>query len=150
MDANDRFPEDAAEIGFSLEPVAPRPELRARLMAKIKANPQFTPESLVRADEGKWTPIGVPGVAIKPLFRDPQSKLTTMLVRMDPGASLPSHHHGDAEQCLVLEGDVQWRDQVYTKGDFIVAGKESVHPAIRTVNGNLLLIISGHNEFIAA
>jgi hypothetical protein len=47
----------------------------------------------------------------------------------------------------VLKGDIGWGDLVYEEGDFIVMGKGTKHPEIRTINGNLLLLISGRTEF---
>ena len=47
----------------------------------------------------------------------------------------------------MLKGDIGWGDLVYEEGDFIVMAKHTKHPEIRTINGNLLLLISGRTEF---
>jgi anti-sigma factor ChrR (cupin superfamily) len=142
--------DDAPELGLSLDPVQPRPGLRAELMSRITRNPHFKPAHLLRAGEGAWLDAGIEGIQYRPLYEDSVTKLTTVLLKMAPGAKYPSHHHGEAEQCLVLEGDVQWADQVYRAGDFLVASKDTVHPVIQTQGGNVLLLIMGHNEFVSA
>ena len=142
--------EALALMGEGVKPVAPPPSAKNRLMARISAWETLKPISDVRRNEANWIPGGAPGVDIKPLFRDKSTGRNTVLVRMQPGARLPAHHHGDDEQCLVLEGDVRWGDLVYEKGDFIVMGKDSNHPEIHSVHGNLLLIMAGHNEFLRA
>jgi anti-sigma factor ChrR (cupin superfamily) len=69
---------------------------------------------------------------------------------MQPGASLPAHRHHDDEQCLVLRGDIRWRELVYEEGDFIVMGRDTEHPEVSSLNGNLLLLVAGHNDYQSA
>jgi len=139
--------EAAALLAESIEIVAPPPDLRQRLLARVAAFEQLKPVADVRADENTWVRSGMPGVDIKTLFQEPESGRTTYLIRMEPGAKLPAHKHGDVEQCLVLEGDIRWGDIVYRKGDFMAMGKDTEHPEIYTVDGNLMLLIAGHTEF---
>jgi len=139
-----------ALLGEGVKPAAPAPALKDRLMARVSGWETLKPISDVRRNEANWMPGGAPGIDIKPLFHDRSTGRNTVLVRMQPGARLPAHHHGDDEQCLVLEGDIRWGDLVYEKGDFIAMGKASNHPEIHSVHGNLLLIVAGHNEFLQA
>lgn len=50
----------------------------------------------------------------------------------------------------MIEGDIRFGEVVYRKGDFVVAGKETTHPTIHTAEGNILLLVVGHNEFVQA
>ena len=134
-------------VGESIEPVAPSAGLKDRLMGRVGQFEQLRPVADVRRNEEYWVNSGVPGIDIKQLFKEKETGRSTYLVRMEPGKRLPGHYHHDAEQCLVLKGDIAWGDIVYEEGDFIVMGKGTHHPEIHTVNGNLLLLISGHNEF---
>jgi anti-sigma factor ChrR (cupin superfamily) len=135
-------------IADSVEPAPPPTGLRRRLLASVAAYETLKPLADLRSDEGKWTNIGAPGVEMKSLFRDPRTGRSTMLIRMHPGARIPSHFHHDDEQCLVLEGDIGWGELVYRKGDFVVMGKDTTHPDIQTREGNLLLLVAGRNEFV--
>ena len=133
----------AALIAESLEPAAPPPRLKERVLSAI-----FTAQAVqgfglgaIRSEEGRWKPADVPGVSYKALYYDRASGLLTMLVRMEPGASYPAHIHSRAEQCLVLEGDLIHGDHAYDAGDFTWAEAGSLDPALTTRNGNLLLII---------
>ena len=137
-------------IGLSAEPVVPPPALRSRLLARIAAEAEYRPEVSVRAGQGAWLPTGIRGISIKPLYQHPGSFLKTLLLRMEPGSVLPAHRHGDAEQCLVIEGDLRWEDLEYHTGDFVVARAGTRHPQLTTENGNVLLLVTGDNEFIAA
>ena len=134
-------------VAESIEPVAPVASLKGRLTARVAQFEQLRPVADVRRNEEYWVNSGVPGIDIKQLFKEQETGRSTYLVRMEPGKRLPAHYHHDAEQCLVLKGDIAWGDIVYEEGDFVVMGKGTHHPEIHTVNGNLLLLISGHNEF---
>ena len=77
------------------------------------------------------------------LMFDAARRTATMLVRMLPGTQYPSHRHAEAEECLVLEGDLHvGADLVMHAGDFQRAAKGSVHVPQFTVDGCLLLITS--------
>ena len=134
-------------LAESLTPVPPGPALKSRLLSRVAQFEQLKPLADVRRNEEHWVGAGMPGVDIKQLFREDESGRSTYLLRMQPGVSLPAHFHHDTEQCLVLKGDIGWGDLVYEEGDFIVMGKDTKHPEIRTINGNLLLLISGRTEF---
>jgi quercetin dioxygenase-like cupin family protein len=141
----------ASELAFLARPVQPSRDLRSRLIERISAEPRLEGVLAIRSGEGIWQETGIPGVSFKRLYFDAVQNRVTMLVRMQPGSRYPSHRHVQAEQCLVLEGDIGSGDVVYHAGDFTCALKDSIHPEIRTETGNLLLIISDpENEFVAA
>ncbi len=141
---------DEVLLAVSLDPLPLQPEVKDKLMARVAADAQYRPAVCVRRTQGEWVPSGAPGVAIKPLYRDRSTGLSTVLVRMEPGAAYPAHRHIDAEQCLVVEGDLRWEDVEYSAGDFVVASDGSIHPRLTTTHGNILLIVSGGNEFLPA
>lgn len=128
-----------AGIALLAAPVAPPPSLRERLLERITPGVHAK-----RADEqGPWKPSGEPGVSYKKLYHDRTANLVTTLVKMEPGARWRSHRHKQAEQCLILEGDLHYSEsKVYRAGDFTWADPGSVDPELYTVAGNLLLIIS--------
>ncbi len=139
--------EAAALLAEVAPPVAPPPSLKQRLMSRVADYESLKPLADVRPHDGAWRSAGVDGVDYKVLFQDKGTGRTTMLLRMQPGTRLPAHHHHDDEQCLVLRGDVRWRDLVYEEGDFVVMGRDTHHPEITSVHGNLLLLVAGHNEY---
>jgi anti-sigma factor ChrR (cupin superfamily) len=140
--------EAAALLAEIAEPVPPPPSLKARLLARVGNYESIKPLADVRAYDDNWMDSGVPGVDMKILFRDKKLRRTTMLLRMAPGTHLPAHHHHDDEQCLVVSGDVRWGELVYREGDFVVMGNDTTHPVVSTIDGNLLLLVAGHNEYV--
>ena len=51
----------------------------------------------MRADEGKWEPLCA-GIERKVLWFDREKKRITFLIRAEPGAEFPAHHHDDDER----------------------------------------------------
>jgi len=139
----------------------PPPDLKGRLLARVRetkpaptqpwkawqASAMETGLTLVRGGEGRWEPSGVEGVEIRRLFLDAENDRATMLVRMAPGTSYPSHVHGGAEECYVLEGDLDVAGTRMLAGDYQRATSGSLHGIQSTENGCLLFIVSSlHDE----
>jgi len=105
--------------------------------------PKLPPGVLaVRADEGVWRETADAGIFVKILFADAERGQYTTLVRMSPGSHMPRHRHKGTEQCLVLEGDISSGGVSASAGDFICALPGSVHEALSTTGGALLLLVS--------
>jgi anti-sigma factor ChrR (cupin superfamily) len=133
---------------------APSPAIRARLVDFLHAAAQpaagatttrsvVAPEMLkVRAHEGEWHELA-PGVTRKFLFADSQRGTVTSLIKLRPGAQIPTHHHTGVEECLIVEGDMCSGDEVFNAGDYVCAPADSVHEHLYTVNGALLFIVAG-------
>ncbi|MBI4606564.1 MAG: cupin domain-containing protein [Planctomycetes bacterium] len=149
--------------------VAPPRELRAKLLQRVAAEhhagsgpatgvqvwkawsqpPQASPPRglvLQRAGEGSWEPTELAGVSVKRLRVDVERRYVTMLVRMEPGASYPSHQHAGAEECYVLEGDLHVGEYVLRAGDYQYAEEGSEHGDQWTESGCLLLIASSQED----
>lgn len=136
-----------ADLAQAAPTVAPKADLRARLMAQVAeetnaAKPFVSPALLsLRANEGDWIEAA-PGISVKQLFVDEPSGLTTSLFRLAPGTIAAPHRHIGNEQCYILEGDFHVGDQVFGAGDFHCAATGSIHDRISTINGTLLLIVA--------
>lgn len=142
------------KLAFESPEAAPSPDTRNKLMALIAAGtkepPPTSPDAdhdapqqtvTVRADEGKWFELHA-GVIVKQLFADPTRKTITTLMRLQPGAQIPTHRHHGMEECYVLEGDVFANDQSLKAGDYTCAMAGSIHHPISTINGALLLLVA--------
>jgi anti-sigma factor ChrR (cupin superfamily) len=95
---------------------------------------------VVRASEGDWADTPYLGVKIRMLFVDRQRRCFTALVRMAPGANYPAHSHHEAEECLVLEGDLRFNNQVLHAGDFLRTGPGFEQGMQTTEQGCLLYL----------
>ncbi|MCB1739163.1 MAG: cupin domain-containing protein, partial [Gammaproteobacteria bacterium] len=118
--------------------VGPSPDLWDAINARITA-PELTDTVSVRAAEGSWRRIG-PGVQIKTLHVHKAERVHSFLLRLAPGSSLPAHAHQQAEECLVLEGEIDIGARRFGVGDFHLALAGSHHPVIRSEHGALIYL----------
>ena len=59
---------------------------------------------------------------------------------MQQGAVVPEHLHEQAEECLVIEGDLLHEGQVLGPGDFTVAQPGGMHTQMTSRGGGLLYV----------
>jgi ChrR Cupin-like domain len=64
---------------------------------------------IVPGDGGAWIAVDAK-LEMKILYKD--SRATSFLLRLKPGARLPSHVHAANEECLVLEGELRHAEGV--------------------------------------
>lgn len=94
-----------------------------------------------RLDQGAWHVIA-PGVRRKILHEDTQQGIQSFLLRLEPGAVLPSHGHQMDEECVVLEGELRIGTLRVGPGDFHIARAGSTHPPLK-VDVSTLIFIRG-------
>lgn len=156
----------------AVAPLAPRPQVKASLLARVKGSAPSSPPSdqhtshagesrpwlqwpsdagaadlfISRAAAGRWEETGVQGVRVRRLFVDRERDQFTALIRMEPGASYPRHVHASAEECLVLEGELRVGEELLHPGDYQRAPAGSHHGVQSTEGGCLLLIVSSLSD----
>jgi quercetin dioxygenase-like cupin family protein len=129
------------ELVLAAPPAPPAPGLEAKLLERIglisrSPQPAAHEPKIVRQDEGDWVDGPHPGVKLRFLHRK-----RTMLVKMEPGSTYPTHAHALDEQCLVLEGSIRdGEGRTAAAGDYIFMPKGSTHPPLSTETGALFLI----------
>jgi quercetin dioxygenase-like cupin family protein len=91
-----------------------------------------------------------PGIWAKSLFVDVARRRATRLVRVEAGASIPSHRHLQDEESFVLEGSGDFSGVFFQAGDYHRAPAGTVHPAYSSREGCIFLLFSGtDHEFFA-
>lgn len=94
---------------------------------------------LVRNGARRWRPLA-PGIEWVMLCRDADRRQASALVRLAPGARMVAHDHPAAEECLLLEGDLQIGGESYRAGDFMMAPAGSRHPELVSEGGCIAYI----------
>ena len=118
---------------------APPAEAWARLAQALEQEASVAPFHTVRLQDRDWVSIGL-GVEQKFLYRDPMTGTESSLFRLQPGAFIEAHRHANAEECLVLEGDLTIGDLRLNAGDYHLAGKGTIHPVLRSQSGAVLFV----------
>ena len=95
------------------------------------------PPRLVRAGNDGWEPLRR-GVTIKTLATS--GDRVSMLARLEPGVSMPTHSHRLGEECMMLEGDMFLDDVLLRTGDFQWAPAGTRHDTLDSDSGCLVFI----------
>ena len=134
-------------VAQSIEPVAPPLSLRTQILGSIRNIPQNS--TTIREEEGRWKPV-VPGVDMKRLSRDQPRGTVTLLLRFQPGSTLPAHDHQGNEQTYVIEGSCWIGSVGLSKGDFhhVEAGEH--HGTVVSNEGCTLLLVVDEADYRAA
>ena len=130
------------ELALHAAPVPVSAELRSRVFAAVDEAATASERGFhfVKADEGAWRDLGA-GVQHRKLGRDPITRSISYLVRVAPGASVPSHEHRGTEHCGVVEGDFIVDGRVLRSGDYHRADAGTVHRSLRSENGCIFLVM---------
>lgn len=116
----------------------------ARLMLR-EARPDL--QGLASAGAVQTTRAGQMGWALladgisRCLLAPPQAAAgAAYLIRMAPGAAVPAHRHGHAEECMLLEGEMYLDDVLLFGGDFQLARAGGEHHEASSEQGVLLVV----------
>ncbi len=154
---------DVCQAQDSASPPAPNAALRARLLSGVEALTQREFErpwqgltsapasnlgglATIRAGAEGYVLTGIAGIEVKPLFVDKARRRVTMLVKMAPGTSYPSHRHATSEECFVVSGEIRVGDRTLHAGDYQVASEGSLHGVQSTEQGCVLFIVSSQDD----
>jgi anti-sigma factor ChrR (cupin superfamily) len=87
-----------------------------------------------------WQPTDTPGFLIKPIFKDPTTGETTLLMRIEPGAYFPPHAHDQLEEIFILEGEFADEERTYGPGQYCQRAIGASHTAGSAGGCTVLLI----------
>src|SRR5262245_24139762 len=139
-----RAVEEAAE--------GPRPELRQRVLARVRelSEPPPPPGFSFRygADED-WQPHPVPGIRMKVLAMNPEAGYAALLLDVAPGTRFPAHHHRGGEECYVLSGSLYTCGRRIEAGDFLHADAGTQHGELWTEEGCRVLLVAPPEDYLA-
>ena len=94
---------------------------------------------LVSAATMAWQPTDIAGIAMKILYQDDEGR-STILFKLEPGATVPYHEHTALEQTYVLEGSLEDDEGVCTAGNFVWRPGGNQHIA-HAPNGAVILSV---------
>jgi quercetin dioxygenase-like cupin family protein len=115
-----------------------RERMRQRIMRSV-ADSLSTEPTTVLAAGSEWIAL-TPLVKVKVLRIDARAGNQTVMVRAEPGGSLPRHRHRHDEEFIVLEGECRIGDLHLRAGDATFAPAGSWHDEITTDTGVLVLV----------
>jgi len=138
----------AIALARSADSGAPRPEVRARLMARVHQGDLPPGFSFRLASDDDWLPHPVPGIRMKVLAMDRKRNMATLLLDVAPGSVFPAHHHGGDEECYVISGTLIACGRTIGPGDFHHADGGSDHGELRTETGCRVLLVVEPEDYM--
>ena len=129
----------------------PRPEVKAGLMAQIRAETPAVPEgfSFRFAATDQWVAHPVPGIRMRVLAMNRENGYATLLLDAQPGTRFPAHRHTGAEECYVVAGSLYTCDRHLRPGDFVHADEGTDHGGLWTEEGVQVILIVPPEDYIA-
>ncbi len=88
----------------------------------------------------QWQPSDTPGFNIVTLFENPSTGASTVLMKVEPGASAGSHSHALFEEIYVLDGEFSDEERTYMRGQYCVRSPGTLHTAT-SKNGCVVMLI---------
>jgi len=130
----------------------PSPQLRGRILDRIRATPQAKASSLPAdstpagfvfksAGDSDWHPGPVPGLRFKLLTVSRDMGYWMLLAELQPGSTIPSHDHRGSEQVYVLSGDLVTEGRTLGPGDLLHAEPGTHHRELRSPHGCVALLV---------
>ena len=106
----------------------------------VALGPDVTGSHFLDATTLKWQSTDTPGFDVVTLFENPFNGESTVLMRVDPGASTGSHSHELFEEIYVLDGDFSDEERTYLRGQYCVRSPGTLHMAA-SENGCMVMLI---------
>ena len=132
--------------------VAPDPDIKARLMARVQSQPSPTllPAGF-RFDletGGSWQPHPIAGIRMRVLALDRERDYATLLLDVAPGTSFPPHHHDGPEECYIVSGSAYTYGHRMGPGDFLHADAGTDHSELYTEEGCRVLLVVRPEDYM--
>ncbi len=115
--------------------------LTGKLTATIGGSTYVDPSTM------EWQPSQFENIAMKVLYRDEAKGEMTVLLKWEPGATLPFHRHPEIEQSYVLEGSFEDHDGICRAGEFVWRKAGSLHETRSSEGCTILAIYRKPNVF---
>ncbi len=146
----DEILEALATLAASLPKTEPSPELKTRLLDRVKRADAIsaTPITTAPGLDFKslvWEPSASDGVSFHWLRRDPSTGTLVALARLREGCSFPHHSHVGGEDCFILQGAFSEAGREYRAGQLVYYPPGSQHGDFRVLpGGDLILLVVSH------
>lgn len=136
-------PDLVGQLCEAMLPIAPTAAGAAALAQRVSeaVRPDSPGLTTRRREEAEWLPM-LPGIRGRLLQSDGVAQ--SWLVRLEPGARAPAHDHPDLEECIVLEGEVEYLGGARLRaGDYQVAERGAHHTELHSAGGALVFLRYG-------
>ena len=149
-------------LARSVPTATPPPGLRERILRSVGMPPLPTSSQpwtgpaidpafffIAVKDDSGWKHLPVPGASIKLLSADRERGYAVLMGRLDAGVRYPAHLHANAEDIIVLTGDLTIAGRRLGPGDFHHCAAGTEHPVNYSEEGcTLLAVLSFEDDLV--
>jgi len=138
----------ASFVSWPTTPQNP-PALWWRLARRVASNavPLSGPRLPPTFTQPDWKEVG-PGISCRLLSTDIEHQRVSMLVKLSPGATYPSHTHAGVEELYLLDGTLMIDDCVLHPGDYNRAEPDSSDYRVWSETGCTCLLITSISDLL--
>lgn len=122
-------------------------QIRERKMELGKREKTIGGSIYVKPRDMDWKPSQFEGIDMKVLYQDKKKGEMTVLLRWQPGTTLPFHKHPEIEQTYVIEGSFYDHDGICSAGEFVWRKPLSKHETHSDEGCTILAIYRKPNIF---
>ena len=145
FDTDDDFGGVVAVLAAAIPPIDPPAGVKAALFARLAPPPDIR---FRFATDGAFAPTPFPGMTIRLLNIDRERRQFSAMIRLEAGATYPSHAHDGPEECVVLEGELLVGNVRMKAGDYQRAEPGTAH-ADQWSDTGALLFVTGPTSLLA-
>jgi anti-sigma factor ChrR (cupin superfamily) len=139
----DRFVSWPSDV---LRPTTSLQERLARRIAEETGN-QPAPLPAPQWSEPEWEQVA-PGIECKLLATDTEKHRVSMLVRLAPGASYPTHTHAGVEELHLLDGELWIDARKLVPGDYNYGAPGAVDESVWSKSGCTCVLVTSTKDVL--
>jgi len=118
-------------------------QLALRIASETGKEPVLPPAQ--RWSEPEWEQVA-PGIECKLLSTDAERDRVSMLVRLAPGASYPTHTHAGVEELHLLDGELWIEERKLIPGDYNYGAPGAVDEHVWSETGCTCVLVTSTND----
>jgi len=121
---------------------------KAEAARRARMKPTVNGSTYVKPQQLEWKKTQFDKVWLKVLYEDKEKGESTVLIKLEPGATLPYHRHPELEQAYVIEGSMYDHDGTCSAGEYVWRKAGSLHENHSDTSAVLLAVYRKQNIFV--
>jgi len=121
---------------------------KAEAARRARMKPTVNGSTYVKPQQLEWKKTQFDKVWLKVLYEDKEKGESTVLIKLEPGATLPYHRHPELEQAYVIEGSMYDHDGTCSAGEYVWRKAGSLHENHSDTGAVLLAVYRKQNIFV--
>jgi quercetin dioxygenase-like cupin family protein len=136
-------------VSWPTDVLRPTASLQGRLALRIAEGmgTQPVPPPARQWSEPEWEQVA-PGIECKLLATDTERHRVSMLVRLAPGASYPTHRHAGVEELHLLDGELWIEDRKLVPGDYNYGAPGAVDHRVWSETGCTCVLVTSTKDVL--